>query len=114
MQHFHTLGCPVYALTLEAENAKAKRLNARSRVGLYLWPSPMHAESVLLVLSLKTGLPSPRFSAVHENYFETTRYNCCNMQTKPLWQVLSGIDYADTIQRYQKVQKLESTMRNIF
>ena len=25
MQHFHTFGCPVYALTPEAENAKAKK-----------------------------------------------------------------------------------------
>ena len=55
MQHFHTFGCPVYALTPEAENAKVKKWDARLRVGLYLEPSPMHAGSVSLVLSLETG-----------------------------------------------------------
>ena len=35
MQPFHIFRCPVYALTPEAENAMAKRLDARSRIGLY-------------------------------------------------------------------------------
>ena len=99
MQHFHTFGCPVYALTPEAENAKAKKWDARSRVGLYLGPSPMHAGSVSLVLSLETGLASPRFSVLHDDFFETTRYNRQSTQTKSMWQVLSGLDYADSIQR---------------
>ena len=67
LQHFHTYGCPMYALTPEAENAKTKKWDARSRVDLCLEPSPMHAESVSLFLSLETGLTSPRFSVVHND-----------------------------------------------
>ena len=36
IQHCFTFGCPVYVLTPEAENAKAKKWDASSRVGLYL------------------------------------------------------------------------------
>ena len=90
----------MYALIPDAESAKAKQWDARSRVGLYLEPSPMHAGSVSLVLlSLETGLVSPSFSVVHDNLFETTRYNHCSMQTKSMWQVLTGLSYADTIKR---------------
>ena len=49
----------MYALIPDAESAKAKQWDARSRVGLYLEPSPMHAGSVSLVLSLEIGLASP-------------------------------------------------------
>ena len=99
MHHFHTFGCPVYALTPEAENAKAKKGDERSRVGLYFGPSPMNAGSVLLALSLKTRLASPRFSVLHDDFFETTRYNQQSTQIKSMWQVLSGLDYANSIQR---------------
>ena len=50
----------MYALTPAAENAKAKKWDAMSRVGSYLGPSPMHAGSVSIVLSLEMGLASPR------------------------------------------------------
>ena len=60
-----------FALTPKAENDKAKKLDVTSRVGLYLGPSPMHAGSVSLVSSLETGLASPRFSVLHDDFFET-------------------------------------------
>ena len=75
MQYFHTFGCPVYAFTPEAENAKTKKWDKRSRVGLYLGSYPMHAGSVSLVLSLETELAFHKFSIVHNEFFETTRYN---------------------------------------
>ena len=71
----------------------------------------MHAGSVLLVSSLETGLASPRLSVVHNDFFETIRYNHCNMQTKSMWHILSLLDYADTIQRQQKV--LASSTENV-
>ena len=46
-------------------------LNARSRVGLNFGPFPMHDGPVSLVLSLVTEQASPRFSVVHDDFFET-------------------------------------------
>ena len=40
---FHTIGCSVYVLIPEAESAKAKTWDARSRVGVYFGSFQMHA-----------------------------------------------------------------------
>jgi hypothetical protein len=58
----HPFGCPVYALNnrLQAGN-RIPKWDSRARLGLYLGPSPRHASSVSLVLSLETGLVSPQF-----------------------------------------------------
>ena len=79
LKHFHTFGCPVYALTPESESTKETKWDTRSRVSLYLEPSQMHAALVSLVLNLETGPVSPRSSVVHDDFFEATRYDCHNM-----------------------------------
>ena len=89
----------MYALTPMAENAKANKWDARSGDGLYLGPSPMHVGLVSLVVSLETGLASHMFGIVCDDFFETTSYNQHSTQTKSMWQVLSGLGYAYTIQR---------------
>ena len=96
------------------KSAKAKKWDSRKSVGLYLGPSMLHAGSALLVQCLDSGLASSRFSIVHDDFFETMRYNCCSTQTKSLWQVLPGLDYADTIKRWQKVQKLTSSTVDVY
>ena len=73
----------------------------------------MYARSVSLVLTLGTGLAFPRFSVVHHDFFETTRYSYYSTQTKFL-QVQSGLDYANTIQRQKKGQKLESSTEDVY
>ena len=73
--HYHTFGCPVFALTTEAESGKAKKWAVRSVLGIYLGPSPQHAGSVSLVLSLTTGNASAQYHVGHDDFFETTRYN---------------------------------------
>ena len=72
MKHFHTFGCPVYALNerLQANNPIAS-WNKRARLGINLGPSPRHARNVSLVLSLMTGLVSSQFHLVHDEFFET-------------------------------------------
>ena len=70
MQYFHTLDVQNMHL-----HQKLKML--RQRNGLQGQASPMLAGSASLVLSLDTGLTSPRFSVVHDDFFETT-YNLCS------------------------------------
>ena len=107
--HYHTFGCPVFALTTEAEQGKAKKWEVRSVLGIYLGPSPHHAGSVSLVLSLTTGLASPQFHVGHDDFFETTRYNRRTTRISSNWQKLSGIDFADIIEKKQKIKKAALT-----
>ena len=61
MKDFHTFGCPAY--TLQSNLASGKGLphwHPRSRIGLYLGPSPRHTRTVGLVLKLQNGLVSPQ------------------------------------------------------
>jgi hypothetical protein len=58
----HPFGCPVYALNNRLQSGnRIPKWNSRARLGVYLGPSPRHASSVSLVLSLETGLVSPQF-----------------------------------------------------
>ena len=114
MQHFHTFGYTVYELTPKAENANAKKWDARSIVGLYLESSPMHSGSVSLVISLETGLASITFSVLHDDFFKTTRYNRHSTQTKSMWQVLSRLDYVDTIQRQQNFKDFVGSTEDVY
>jgi len=103
--HYHTFGCPVFALTTEAESGKAKKWAVRSVLGIYLGPSPQHAGSVSLVLSLTTGNASAQYHVGHDDFFETTRYNRRTARAQCNWQALSGIDHADKIEKKEKVKK---------
>ena len=76
-----------------------KEMGCKIKSFLYLGPSLMYAGSVSLVLSLETGLASFRFSVAHDDLLDTTSYNHHSMHTKSMWQVLTGLDYADTILR---------------
>ena len=99
----------MFALTTEAEKGKAKKWEVRSVLGIYLGPSPHHAGSVSLVLSTTTGLASPQFHVGHDDFFETTRYNRCTTRISSNWQKLSGIDFADIIEKKQNIKKAALT-----
>jgi len=74
LNHFHTFGCPVFVLDSNLASGKhIGRWLPRSRLGLYLGPSPIHARSVSLVLNLATGLVSPQFHCRHDEFFESVR-----------------------------------------
>ena len=106
MQHFHTFGCPVYALTNQAEASKVRKWDPKARVGLYLGPSPLHAGSVSLVLNLDTALCSPRFNVAHDEFFETIRYGHTKLSGEPIWQRIAGLDMADAIRNRERVKRL--------
>lgn len=89
LKHFHTFGCPVFVLNhkLQAGNSIRPWL-PRSRIGLYLGPSPKHARNVSLVLNLNTGLVSPQFHVAHDNFFESVKMN--DPESQAIWKTLAG------------------------
>jgi hypothetical protein len=88
LHDFHSFGCPIFVLdpSLQQGN-KIPRWKPRSRVGVHLGFSPEHASSIPLVLSTTTGLVSPQFHVVFDDYFTTT--NCLTTNTLPAhWSTL--------------------------
>ena len=84
----HPFGCPAYALDGRIQSGqKARKWEVRARVSIYLGPSPQHARTVGLVLSLTTGLVSPQFHVKYDDTFSTLR---SNMLPKSTWQQLAG------------------------
>lgn len=73
-RHYHHFGCPIYVLdsALQAGHAHNK-WQERARIGIYLGPSPKHARSVALVLSLTSGLTSPQFHVTFDSTFSTLK-----------------------------------------
>ena len=88
----HTFGCPVYALynTLQSGTSSIPKWDPRARLGINLEHSPRHTFTILLVLSLTTGLVSPQFHVTHDDFFETVRPSAGNPPTPSLLQTLAG------------------------
>jgi hypothetical protein len=74
LQDFHPFSCPVFALDPSLQQGhKIPHWKPCSRVGVYLGLSLAHATSVPLVLSTLSGLISPQFHVVFDDYFTTTQ-----------------------------------------
>jgi len=57
LDNFHTLGCPTFVLQPRLQQGqKILKWEPRSRMGVYLGHSPVHAQMVQLVLNLQSGL----------------------------------------------------------
>jgi GAG-pre-integrase domain len=111
IKNFHTFGCPMYVLTntkmrdednqdsLAINNKidktktgpKTSKWESKARLAVYLGPSPNHATSVGLALSLQTGLVSPVFHAKYDDTFQTVMNAYGKYVTKSLWQVKCGL-----------------------
>ena len=86
----HPFGCPVYVLESALASGKSlPRWNPRTRLGLYLGPSPHHASTVGLILNLRTGFISPQFHCTYDDYFETPKLDG-NIEAH--WKVLTHLD----------------------
>lgn len=74
LDHFHRFGSPVYVLkqALQSQHAHNKWQD-RSRVGIFLCHSPLHATSVPLLLNMQTGLVSPQFHCIYDATFDTCK-----------------------------------------
>jgi hypothetical protein len=85
LRHYHHAFCPVYVLDNRLQQQKKiDKWDERSRVGLYIGPSPQHARNVALVLNLQTGLASPQFHLKFDSTFETVKGDYS--PPKSLWQ----------------------------
>ena len=85
-------GCPVYVLDKALQNTTRilNKWKHRSRVGVYLGRSPLHAATVALVLNLQTGRVSPQFHVQFDPSFQTV--NPAFGGTSPVsnWQAICG------------------------
>jgi hypothetical protein len=70
---------------LHLAGKKFPKWTDQARAGIYLGPSPQHARSVALVLSLTSGLLSPQFHVTVDN-FQTMRKAFDTAQPRSLWQ----------------------------
>jgi hypothetical protein len=71
-KHFYHFGCPVYVLSNAMQaGKKIDKWSERARVGIYIGPSLQQARTVVLVLSLTTGLASPQFHVRMDSSFQT-------------------------------------------
>ena len=74
LKDFHTFGCPCYVLDARLQSSGGPgppKWDPRSRLGIYVGHSLLHAGSVALVLNPKTGLISPQFHVVFDDNFST-------------------------------------------
>ena len=76
VKHHHTWGCPVYILDgrLQSGPKAIPKWEPRSRIGIYLGHSPVHAGSVALVLNPATGHVSPQYHCVFDDDFTTVSH----------------------------------------
>ena len=74
LTHFHAFWCPTYVLDNSLQSRQgAPKWKERSRLGVYLGPSPNHARSIALVLNPRTGHVSPQFHIKIDDFFETVQ-----------------------------------------
>ena len=92
LRHFHAFGCPTYVLDNALQSGQGSpKWKERSRLGVYLGPSPNHARSIALVLNLRTGHVSPQFHVKFNDFFETVQSKVTDLDAPdPEWKYLSG------------------------
>jgi hypothetical protein len=84
--HFRTLhvwGCPAYVLDPKLQDGhKIPKFEPRSRRGLHLGWSPLHASNVPLILNLTTGNISPQFHVVFDDWFTSVSSEDSSMDSE--------------------------------
>ena len=93
-KHWQHFGCPVYVLERNLQTAGGihHKWSEKAKVGIYLGRSPQHAQSVALVLSLRTGLVSPQFHVSFDTTFQTMKSSFGGQPPASLWQVKAGFE----------------------
>jgi hypothetical protein len=121
IQNAHPFGCPVYVLNSKVpQGQKISKWSSRANLGIYLGTSAIHASSVGLVLSLRTGLISPSFHNAYDDKFVTVSSAFDKYIPKSQWQVKCGFhEYPNlmnlTMQPIsnQQITPTESSQSNI-
>lgn len=86
-KHFKPFGCPVAVLHEDLQTGQIfNKWKERSRVGVYLGPSPLHGRNVALVLNMETGHVSPQFHVSFDTSFHIVQQEKWTSQ----WQEKAG------------------------
>ena len=106
--HKQPFGSPVYVLQSPLQNnLPFQKWKHRSKLGLYLGPSPVHARNISLILDLQTGHVSPQFHVVHDSTFQTVR----NDMSKYQWSLKAGFERKASTSSTAKPQQQTTNSR---
>ena len=87
-KHYKPFGCPTYVLDKSLQtNLPFHKWKQRSRVGIYIGPSPQHARNVALVMDRATGLVSPQFHVKFDPSFQSVKDD----NQPQTWQYKAGL-----------------------
>jgi hypothetical protein len=76
----HTFDCPVFVLEPYLQQGhKIPKWQPREHQTVYLGHSPKHAQTVPIILNLKTGLCSPQYHVVFNDYFTSMKVQQTNV-----------------------------------
>lgn len=90
ISNFHTFGCPCYVLDHRLQSGssiKIPKWEPRSRMGIYIGRSPLHASNVGLILNPPAGHVSTQFHVIYDHDFTTVNYLCTGT-VPPHWSDL--------------------------
>jgi hypothetical protein len=96
-KHWKHPFCPAYVLDKNLASGKhLSKWKNRSRVGMYLGQSPLHARSVSLILDLTTGLVSPQFHVQFDCNFDTVKQIYADdKEHTSIWKNKAGLTTKD-------------------
>ena len=115
LKHFHTFGCPTYILDNKLQRNQAiQKWQARSRLGIYLGPSPNHSRSISLILNPRTGHTSPQYHVKHDDFFEmVSPSKTTNIDAPhPEWKYLARFLHRKRPPQRKEGQAMQPTQHN--
>jgi len=87
-KHYKPFGSPVFVLDSKPQGGQPfHKWSKRSRVGIYLGHSPVHARNVALVMDRDTGYVSPQFHVRFDKNFHT----CRQIRLSANWTKATGL-----------------------
>ena len=94
LEHARVWGCPVYVLNPKLQDGKKlPKWTMRSRQGVYLGISPVHAPTVGRILNITTGAITPQYHVMYDEYFTTVNgYATDAIFDNELWTTLLARD----------------------
>ena len=98
----HPWGCPVYVLEskLQGNSKGIPKWEPRSRLGVYLGHSPLHAGSVALVLNPGTGHVSPQYHLVFDDEFFTVCHLRAGTVPQNWRELVESSSFSSTEEQY--------------
>ena len=93
LQNLHVWGCPSYVLDPALRDGKKiPRWKPRSKRSIFVGLSPVHANTIPLILFCDTLAISPQFHVVFDDWFTTVISQQVEDEAPPWWETLFGDD----------------------